>query len=477
MRKKVKCILLSPHFDYVKGSIYHEISSLDPPLGLISLSSFLNEAGIETMVFDLNVEIKNNNELPDFAQKIKNIYTLEQPVFGISFLTPYVHNSYETARVIKSIFPESIIIAGGTHATFMADEILNAGPIDIVVRGEGEYTLLDILSGKSPEIIDGISYKSIHNNSINIIHNKDRERIADINTLPMPAYYQLKMHRYRPILGSYKKLPAANIITTRGCNGTCNFCCKSLGKKITYKSPETIVSEIKYLIKNYKIKHINIYDDTFTINKKRVENFCDLMISERVSVDWTCFARIDNMDEALLKKMKKAGCYQIMYGVENFDQGILDSLSKNISVNKIEEIIELTKKTGIVTRVSLMLGNPKDTWDTFNNNIRALKRIKPDIIVVSIFTPIPGSELYQWALENNRLLTKDWSKFAGNNSVLKLDYLSSEEVTKQYRKIYSYYYYTPLYIWERFKRIETLTQFWMYIKAFFYILRFIFTRK
>lgn len=469
--------MLSPHFEYVKGSIYHEISSLDPPLGLISLSAFMNEAGIETMVYDLNVEINNNLELPAFAQKIKDTFITDNTVFGISYLTPYVMSSYETARVIRQFFPNSKILAGGAHATFMAEEILTEGHTDIVVRGEGELTLLDILTGKPPEVIDGISFKIPRSNPASIVHNKDRERMANINTLPLPAFHQLKMNRYRPILGSYKRLPAANIITTRGCNGTCNFCCKMFGKKITYKSPENIVSEIKYLIKNYKTKHINIYDDTFTINKRRVEDFCNLLISENLAVDWTCFARIDNMDEELLNKMKKAGCYQIMYGVENFDQSILNALSKNITVEKIEHVIYLTKKAGIVTRVSIMVGNPKDTWDTFNNTIRSLKRIKPDIIVASIFTPIPGSELYRWALANDRLLTTDWNKFAGNNSVLKLDYLSPEDVTKQYRKIYSLYYYTPSYLWGRLKRLETATQLWMYIKAFFFILRFVFTGK
>lgn len=477
MKKEIKCILLSPHFEYVKGSIYHEISSIDPPLGLISLSAFMNEAGIETMVYDLNVEIKNNLELPVFAQKIKDTFITDNTVFGISYLTPYVKSSYETTRVIRHFFPNSKIVAGGAHATFMAEEILTEGHIDIVVRGEGEHTLLDILTGKPPEVIDGISFKILRSNPVLIVHNKDRERIADINILPLPAYHQLKMNRYRPILGSYKKLPAANIITTRGCSGTCNFCCKSFGKKITYKSPETIINEIKYLIKNYKIKHINIYDDTFTINKKRVFDFCNLLISEKIGVDWTCFARIDNMDDTLLKKMKEAGCYQVMYGVENFDQSILNSLSKNITIGKIEEVIRLTKKAGIVTRVSVMVGNPKDTWDTFNNTIRSLKRIKPDIIVASIFTPIPGSELYRWAVANDRLLTTNWSKFAGNNSVLKLDYLSPEDVAIQYRKIYSFYYYTPSYLWGRLKRLETRTQLWMYIKAFFYILRFVLTRK
>ena len=182
------------------------------------------------------------------------------------------------------------------------------------------------------------------------------------------------------------------------------------------------------------------------------------------------------MNKEILLKMKEAGCYQIMYGVENFNQKILDSLAKGIKVEKIEEVLRLTKKVGIITRVSIMVGNTADTWDTYKANIKALKRLKPDILVSSIFTPIPGSQLYEWAEKNNRLLTKDWSKFAGNNSVMKLDFLSQKDVIKQYQKIYSDYYYNLPYFFRRLKRINNFVEFKMTAKAFFYVLRFIFRK-
>lgn len=472
MKEKLKCILFSPNFTYVKGSIYHEVSNLDPPLGLISLSAFLIEKGYNSMVYDLNVEIKSNEEIPKLLEKIESEYEISESVFGISFLTPYVYSSYEIAKQLKLRYPNSTIIAGGAHATFMANEVLESD-IDIVVRGEGELSLLEIVEGKPLSEILGISFKEYSNNEIIINHNSDRERIKDINELPFPAYHQLKMKKYEPILGSYRKLPAANIITTRGCPGKCNFCCKTFGQKVSFKTPEKIIEEIKLLIEKYKVKHINIYDDTFTLNKTRVINFCNLLISEKLEIEWTCFARIDTMDKEILQIMKKAGCYQVMYGVENFDQNILDSLAKGISVEKIEEIIKLTRKVGIITRVSVMVGNINDTWDTYKANIKALKKLKPDILVSSIFTPIPGSQLYTWAEENDRILTKDWSKFAGNNSVMKLNYLSQPEVIKQYQKIYSDYYYNIPYFFRRIRRINSFSEFRMTVRAFFVVLKFI----
>lgn len=473
MKKKLSCILFSPNFTYVKGSIYREISNLDPPLGLISLSAYLNKYGHNTMVYDMNVEVKSNEEIPNFLENLEKEFDLSDTYFGISFLTPYVYSSYEIATLLKAKYPNSKILAGGAHATFMADEVLSSEDIDFVVRGEGELSLLKIIQGEKPEEIDGISYKSIENDQVEIKHNKDVERIKDINDLPFPDYHQLKMDKYEPILGSYRKLPAANIITTRGCPGKCNFCCKTFGQKVSFKTPSKIIEEVKLLIKDYKVKHINFYDDTFTLNKTRIIEFCDQLLSENLNIEWTCFARIDTMDEEILQKMKEAGCYQVMYGVENFDQNILDSLAKGISVEKIEEVLNLTRTVGIITRVSVMVGNISDTWDTYNANIKALKRLKPDILVSSIFTPIPGSQLYDWADKNDRLLTKDWSRFAGNNSVMKLDYLSQKEVIKQYQKIYSDYYYNIPYFFRRLKRINSFAEFKMTVRAFFYVLKFI----
>lgn len=473
MKKEIKCILFSPHFKYAEGSIYREVSNLDPPLGLISISAFLNEKGFETMVFDFNTEINSNSELPAFLEKIEIDYDLRDAIFGISFLTPYVHSSYEIAKQLKRKFPDKKVLAGGAHASFMAGEVLESGFVDIVVRGEGEYSLLEIIQGRALSEITGISYLKPDNEGFSIINNVERNRIQDINELPFPDYHLLKMDKYEPILGSYRKLPAANIITTRGCPGICNFCCKTFGKRVSYKSPETIIKEIKLLITDYKVNHINIYDDTFTLNKKRVIDFCDLLIKENLKIEWTCFARIDTMDYEILTKMKKAGCYQVMYGVENFNQDILDSLAKGIKVEKIEEVLILTRKVGIISRVSVMVGHTKDTWETYRNNIKALKRLKPDILVSSIFTPIPGSQLYLWAKENNRLLTTDWSKFAGNNSVMKLDYLSQKDVIKQYQQIYSDYYYNLPYFFRRLKRINNFTEFKNTVRAFFYVLKFI----
>ncbi|HOY31902.1 MAG TPA: radical SAM protein [Bacteroidales bacterium] len=458
MNTGLKCLLLAPNFFYAKGSIYKEVSKYDPPLGLAHLSSFLNLHGYNTIVYDLNVEINSSTGIAAFLENLKNTFDYKDLNIGIPFFTTFANNSYHLAQVCRKIFPDATIIAGGAHATFMPDEVLNNENIDIVVRGEGELSLLDIVSLKPLSRIEGISYKEYDSGQIHIKHNKDRSRIKDLDTLPMPAYHQLHLEKYMPVLGSYKSLPAVTMVSSRGCPGRCKFCCRTMGNFVAYRSPQKIIEEIKYLIDNYGIKQVNFYDDTFTLHKNRVTDLCDLIISQGLRFDWTCFSRIDSVDEDLLKKMKAAGCYQIMYGVENFDNTVLDELSKKVNISQIEKIVRLTKRLKINCRVSLLIGSPGDTKQTYRTNLRALKKLKPDIVVINITTPFPGTELYEWAKNNDRLLTNDWNQYDGKQAVMKIDGLTSKEIYKYYHKMYLQFYFRPAYIISRVKTIKSFTE-------------------
>jgi len=477
MKPTLKCILLNPCFSYAQGSIYKAVSSYDPPLGLAQLSAFLNEHGYTAHVYDLNVEIDSHADLPILIEKIKNTYHLDNPLIGIPFITTFVNFSYDLAAIIKKTIPNSTILAGGAHATFMPEEILRSGNIDIAIRGEGEYSLLDVISGKSLSSIKGISYRIIEGAKTKTKHNEARERIKNINELPMPAYEQLRLNKYRPVLGSYKSLPATNMVTSRGCPGKCRFCCRTMGHFTTLLSAEKIYHEIVYLIKHHNIKQINFYDDTFTLKKARIHKLCDLLIDNKIKLDWTCFSRVDTVDEPLLKKMKKAGCYQIMYGVENFDPKIIQEINKNISVTQVENVIKLTKKHKIECRISLLIGNPGDTKLTIKNNLKMAKKLNPDILVVNITTPFPGTYFFQWATLENRILTKDWSQYNGKQAVMKIDGLTTTEIYTLYHHMYFHFYFRFRYIFTRFTSIRNLTMLKVSILGFFKLLGFILKRN
>lgn len=476
MKPTLQCILLNPCFSYAQGSIYKAVSSYDPPLGLAQLSAFLNEHGYTTHVYDLNVEIDSHDDFPILIDKIKDIYHLGNPLIGIPFITTFLNSSYDLAAKVKKMFPDSTILAGGAHSTFMPAEILRSGNVDIAIRGEGEYSLLDIISGKPLPSIKGISYRKVEGAETKTIHNETRERIKNINKLPMPAYDQLRLNKYRPVLGSYKSLPATNMVTSRGCPGKCRFCCRTLGHFTTLLSAEKMYHEILHLMKHHNIKQINFYDDTFTLKKSRIHKLCDLLIENKIKLDWTCFSRVDTVDEPLLKKMKKAGCYQIMYGVENFDSKIIQEINKNISVTQVENVIKLTKKYKIECRISLLIGNPGDTKLTIKNNLKMAKKLNPDILVVNITTPFPGTDFFQWATSENRLLTKDWSQYDGKQAVMKIDGLTPAEIYKLYHHMYFRYYFRLRYIFSRFTSIRNLTMLKVSTLGFFKLFRFILKR-
>jgi anaerobic magnesium-protoporphyrin IX monomethyl ester cyclase len=482
VNSSVSLILLNPLFSYASRSIYKAVSHFDPPLGLLQLSAFLNENSFNTLVFDLNVEIRDNDELERFTYLIKEKHCIdENTIFGIPFVTTFAKNAFELAKELKQLFPENKIVAGGAHASFMCEEVLSNQFIDMVIRGEGEYPMLELLQKKPLETIKGISYKKLIDGKLIIKHNANSDRIKDINTLPFPDYEQLKVDKYRPVLGSYKSLPAMNMVTSRGCPGKCTFCCRTFGNYTTYLSSEKVFANIKILVKKYGIKQINFYDDTFTIKKQRVLDLCNLLIVNDIKIDWTCFARIDSVDEEMLKTMKKAGCYQIMYGVENFNQSVLNDINKNINTERIQQVVSMTKKHKINCRISLLIGNPLDTPEIIKYNIKQLRKLKPDILVVNITTPFPGTEIYRWAEKEKRLITYDWSQFDGKQAVMRIDGLSSDQIYMYYHKMYFNFYFRFSYIVSRFKELNNFTAFKMYIKGFFlligFILKRIFNRK
>lgn len=464
------CVLLNPLYAYADGSIYKEVSNLDPPLGLAALSAYVTAKGFPCFLYDLNVEAHHGLSVAGFLKEWKQKTGILRPFIGITCVTTFAYSTYSLAQTVKEIFPESVVIAGGPHATFMPREVLACPFIDLVVMGEGELTLEEILKGLPYSEIQGLAFKTGDGSGIQI--NLARPRIKDLDSLPIPAYHQLQLSAYQPVLGSYKRLPAANMVTSRGCPGRCTFCCRTFGNQVTYNSPARILQEIEGLITNYGIRQINFYDDTFTLNKSRVIELCQGMIARKLEIDWTCFARLDRIDEEMLHWMKKAGCYQVMYGVENFDPGILSTIKKAYGTVDVKKVVRMTRKAGIRCRLSILIGNPGETKETVMNNIRQMNRLNPDILVVNITTPFPGTEMYDWALKENRLLTTDWKEYDGKQAVMRIDTLSTQEIYTYYHKMYARFYLRPVYVLTQLARIRSWLELRVLFHGFFSLLRF-----
>jgi radical SAM superfamily enzyme YgiQ (UPF0313 family) len=443
-------------------TIWGKVGSCMPSLGIAYMASLLEQKGKSVRIIDCTAEKLSPKECVEFIKRMN----VSPKFIGFTATTSIIKNAYKIAKECKKLFPKSIIIFGGAHPSSLPDEALSNGA-DIVIRGEGENTLCDLLAGKSLGDIEGISYKK--NNKV--VHNKNRVDLVDINKLPLPAYHLLPMKKYYPALGNYKRLPAMSIVATRGCPGKCIFCHRTCGSVLRTRSADNIINEINFLKKEYGIKEISFYDDTFTFFRKNVEEFCNKIIEQKIDITWSCFSRVDFIDERLLKLMKKAGCHLILYGAESADGQILKNIKKNISLDTVRRVVKLTKKVGIRSRVAFMFGNPGETEETIKKTIKFALELNPDEVQFNITTPYPGTEMFDWAEKNGYLLTKDWNDYRDYSSqVVELPTVSNDVIKRYYRMAYIKFYLRLSFMFNWVFNIKSFTQFKQAVKGFFVII-------
>jgi len=455
---ELDCLLISPPiFDENRKNIWKQVNSNFPPPGLLYIAAYVRSRGHSVRIIDCNIVSPSVESFEPFFEKEFARKFSAIKVIGLTAMTCTVKKAFKIARICKRYYPNTLIVFGGVHATFVTDEVIGDPFVDAVVLGEGEKTLEEIVAGKDLSQIKGVVFKRpVQKHGYEIVRNSPRERITDLDSLPMPAYDLLPVLKYKPAKGSYKKLPAMSMMTSRGCPGRCTFCSKTLGDRIVFKSAEKILEEIQYLISHYKIRQILFYDDTFTVYKDNVIRLCDLILKNKIDVAWTCFARVDFVDLEMLKKMKRAGCHQIMYGVENIDGAVLRNLNKNIDLAQVTNAVKWTKEAGIECRVAFMVGSPGDNEEIVRKNINFIKKLNPDLLIANITTPFPGTAMFKWAKEKNLILTYDWNDYTLAKPVMKLENLSADQIQDLYRLMYKSFYFRPYYVVKRLLGIRTI---------------------
>ncbi|MFH1052994.1 MAG: radical SAM protein [Candidatus Woesearchaeota archaeon] len=456
-KEKLDCLLISPPSWYKEeDNIWKEVNSNFPPLGLADLAGFIRAKGFSIKILDCDIYAPSVESfrplfIKEFFSKFSDIR-----VIGLTTLTCNIKKVYKLAEICKEFFPEAKVTVGGVHATFSTDEVIKNKNIDIAVIGEGEITLAEILDKKNLEDIDGIMFKKRKGGKIFSFRTKPRQRIMNLDEMPMPAYDLLPILKYQPAKGSYKKLPAMSMMTSRGCPGRCTFCSKTLGTLMFFKSAEKIFEDIQYLIKNYGIRQIQFYDDTFTVNRQNVMKLCDLLLENKVDISWTCFARVDYVDFEMLQKMKSAGCHQIMYGVENIDENVLRNINKKTNVEQVLNANKWTKKAGIESRLAFMVGNPGDNKEIIMKNVKFVNKLNPDLLIVNITTPFPGTAMFEWAKNKNLILTYDWDDYTLAKPVMRLEDLSADDIKELYKLMYRKFYFRPGYVIRKIAKIRSI---------------------
>ncbi len=243
------------------------------------------------------------------------------------------------------------------------------------------------------------------------------------------------------------------------------------GSKIRFMSADKIFDHISFLKKAYGIREISFYDDTFTANRKRVEQLCEILINKKTDMSWVCFARVDTVDRELLLLMKKAGCHQINFGFESADDDILKAINKRITTSRVASVVSLMKNAGIDTRGAFMIGNPGETEESIGKTIEYSINLGIEYALYNITTPFPGTELYRWAKERGLLKHMQWHLYDLSHPIMELPTVSSETVGKYYHLAYKKYYLRLSYILSRLLSVRTRFDIMIYVNAFIGILK------
>lgn len=457
-------------------SIYRTKQTM-PPLGIAWLAAVLRENGFkEVSLIDSVINKYSNKEIID---TLKN----QGPdIIGLSFGTQNRFLAFDSAREIRKNFPKVPIVVGGPHPTLTADDILrNVPEIDLVIRGEGERSFLDLIRtiDKKEDLgcVKGLSFR---NKNGQVIHNPSQEPIQDLDKLPMPARDLLPIDNYQQKIPLLDKI-CTNLITSRGCPYNCVYCSTSeqWGHKIRHRSPKNVVDEIEWLMKTYKLDGVGFFDDVFTMDKNRVIAICQEIIRRKLNIYWWCEARANTIDREVIGWMKKSGCVHIAMAIESGSNRILKNIRKAITVEQGVEAAKIIKEAGIKLRVFFMHGLPGEEYEDIKKTVflsRYLKhKIGVDEATQSLTVIYPGTELERLAKQIGTLPKNfSWAEyFEEKRSYPPLDTCKNMPVFEQpnltYEQIFQYVKRAKIayYLKHPFRALKSLFEYRQTVKEWF----------
>lgn len=428
---KLKCALISPPSDSLTQA---------PPMQLGYLASSLNSKGFEARIFDFKrLDLHKD-------QVAAGIIAYEPDLIGISVITVDMPGATWLVKYLKTHLPHAKFILGGVHPTTLLNETLDETGADIIVRGEGENVIVNVANAltSSGSGIDGVRGITFFENG-KARSNPDEPLIENLDDIPYPAWDMIPPALYSKFsMQLYKRRPVVcTILTSRGCPFGCTFCASRVhGKRIRYRSPVDVVSEMEMLVRKYSVGEFMILDDNFTMKKEHSTAICEEIIRRKLDIVWKMpqGMRADSVDDELIRCFKNSGCYEVGFGIESANQEILDRANKRLNLAVVRDSIALIKSHGINVYGFFILGLPGETRDTVNQTIRFM-RTGFDHISVSYCIPYPGSDIYtQYLVKNTR---PDWGMFAHHHIFTGISELSERELRQSMRKALISFYLHP----------------------------------
>ena len=458
-------------------------------------------------IIDNNLSLRNKKENEDsksYSQAAKSDITSSRLetnsdgksemncLFVVETSTPSIESDADFCKKLKDKYPQAFVYMVGTHPTATAEETLsNYTWVDGIARKEYDFTISklakiienffekggfessiiakDINNDKDGTLgetdsrqeltfasLPGISYRSKNDGTIK--HNPDAEYITDLDEIPLASDFIKRHLDYKDYFFAAAEYPEIQIFTGRGCPCRCNFCVYPQtmhGHGYRLRSPQNVVEEFKFIAENFPdVKEIVIEDDTFTINRKRVTEICELLIETGLNkrFKWLCNARVNTLDLETMKLMKKAGCRLVIPGIESGTQEILDNIKKGTTIKEIREYIKNTKKAGLLVHACYMVGNQGETKETMQKTLELALELNTDTAQFFPLIPYPGTEAYEWNKSRGYIKYgySEYCKEDGtHNCVLDLPGISGEEMVKFCNDARKKYYLRPGYILHR----------------------------
>ncbi len=436
----MKTLLVLPPFRKLSGSYSNEI-----PLNLLYIAAVLKKHNfpVKTINFDFKrvkeierilsplLTSKNIKLKKTVWKDVERVIKKESPdILGISCETPSYTSAVKVAKIAKKINKDILVVVGGSHPTALPNETILVPFFDIVVRREGELTMLELLNtlknNGDLKKVKGIVFKK----KKKIITTPTRPLIKNLDVLPFPARDSLINEKH------YSPTNMGVLISGRGCPFNCAYCARWVkwGSVVRLRSPENVVNEIEHVQEMYGTFDFKFHDDTFTLNKKRVIKICEIIRKRKLDIIWGCVTRADRVNRTLIKKMKSAGCRWIFFGVESGSQEMLNKMRRGMKLSQIRKAIKICKDEGLIIHASFMIGYPGESKKTLKSTFQLIKELKPDFNPIFFVVPFPGTELSKY-IKKEDLLTNDYSKYTYEQQIIKLNGLTSEELYNFYRKI------------------------------------------
>lgn len=387
-------------------------SRMNPPLGLAYIASVLRQNGFGVSAEDFNVS--NFTE-----ERVAGLVERRHPrVLGISSTTETYLNGLKIAEIAKQVDPEIKVVMGGPHVSVLFQEVAQEKAVDVVVRGEGEFTMLELAGHliRNEGSIGEIKGIAFERDGV-VAVTPQRDFVCDVDSLPIPARELFPLPMYQQ--------PAQVLMSRGGCPFNCVFCSVNNiwhGQR-RFRSTDNVIEEIRSISQDTGLGDIGFSDDTFTLNRSRVLDLCQkaVILRDEFSWAWSCTTRVDLVDPALLTAMRDAGCYRVTYGVETGAQEVLDRVGKRITLDQVRRATGSALDQGMSVLCSFMFPHPWDTEETIREQAAFMRELVDmgAMVTMALTTPFPGTEYYRKADDLGiRILTDRWDEYDAKHLII-----------------------------------------------------------